>query len=163
MEALSKTDKKILSLLQKDGRMSVAEIGRRVGLTASPCADRIKRLESQGVITGYYARLSPTKLDAGLVVFVQVTLQRTAGDAFKTFTDAIELIPEVEECHLVSGEFDFLVKARVKDMTITRTFWRAHCCNYPTCRNPRAIPSWNLWLAFRYQAMSSSGSLQRFY
>ena len=117
MEALSKTDKKILSLLQKDGRMSVAEIGRRVGLTASPCTDRIKRLESQGVITGYYARLSPTKLDAGLVVFVQVTLQRTAGDAFKTFTDAIELIPEVEECHLVSGEFDFLVKARVKDMT----------------------------------------------
>ena len=117
MEALSKTDRKILSLLQKDGRMSVAEIGRRVGLTASPCADRIKRLESHGVITGYYARLSPTKLDAGLVVFVQVTLQRTAGDAFKTFTDAIELIPEVEECHLVSGEFDFLVKARVKDMT----------------------------------------------
>ena len=52
-----------------------------------------------------------------MVVFVQVTLQRTAGDAFKTFTDAIELIPEVEECHLVSGEFDFLVKARVKDMT----------------------------------------------
>ncbi|MEC7610464.1 MAG: winged helix-turn-helix transcriptional regulator, partial [Pseudomonadota bacterium] len=91
METLSKTDRKILSLLQKDGRMSVAEIGRRVGLTASPCADRIKRLESQGVITGYYARLSPTKLDAGLVVFVQVTLQRTAGDAFKTFTDAIEL------------------------------------------------------------------------
>ncbi|MEC9143921.1 MAG: winged helix-turn-helix transcriptional regulator, partial [Pseudomonadota bacterium] len=113
METLSKTDRKILSLLQKDGRMSVAEIGRRVGLTASPCADRIKRLESQGVITGYCARLSPTKLDAGLVVFVQVTLQRTAGDAFKTFTDAIELIPEVEECHLVSGEFDFLVKARV--------------------------------------------------
>ena len=100
METLSKTDRKILSLLQKDGRMSVAEIGRRVGLTASPCADRVKRLESQGVITGYYARLSPTKLDAGLVVFVQVTLQRTAGDAFKTFTDAIELIPEVEECHL---------------------------------------------------------------
>ena len=147
MEALSKTDKKILSLLQKDGRMSVAEIGRRVGLTASPCADRIKRLESQGVITGYYARLSPTKLDAGLVVFVQVTLQRTAGDAFKTFTDAIELIPEVEECHLVSGEFDFLVKARVKDMTHYKDLLAGSLLQFPTYRSPRAIQSWNLWFS----------------
>ena len=140
MEALSKTDRKILSLLQKDGRMSVAEIGRRVGLTASPCADRIKRLESQGVITGYYARLSPTKLDAGLVVFVQVTLQRTAGDAFKTFTDAIELIPEVEECHLVSGEFDFLVKARVKDMTHYKELLAGSLLQLPDDQESKSYP-----------------------
>ena len=140
MEALSKTDKKILSLLQIDGRMSVAEIGRRVGLTASPCTDRIKRLESQGVITGYYARLSPTKLDAGLVVFVQVTLQRTAGDAFKTFTDAIELIPEVEECHLVSGEFDFLVKARVKDMTHYKDLLAGSLLQLPNVQESKSYP-----------------------
>ena len=140
METLSKTDRKILSLLQKDGRMSVAEIGRRVGLTASPCADRIKRLESQGVITGYYARLSPTKLDAGLVVFVQVTLQRTAGDAFKTFTDAIELIPEVEECHLVSGEFDFLVKARVKDMTHYKDLLAGSLLQLPNVHESKSYP-----------------------
>ena len=140
METLSKTDRKILSLLQKDGRMSVAEIGRRVGLTASPCADRIKRLESQGVITGYYARLSPTKLDAGLVVFVQVTLQRTAGDAFKTFTDAIELIPEVEECHLVSGEFDFLVKARVKDMTHYKDLLAGSLLQLPNVLESKSYP-----------------------
>ena len=140
METLSKTDSKILSLLQKDGRMSVAEIGRRVGLTASPCADRIKRLESQGVITGYYARLSPTKLDAGLVVFVQVTLQRTAGDAFKTFTDAIELIPEVEECHLVSGEFDFLVKARVKDMTHYKDLLAGSLRQLPNVQESKSYP-----------------------
>ena len=140
METLSKTDRKILSLLQKDGRMSVAEIGRRVGLTASPCADRIKRLESQGVITGYYARLSPTKLDAGLVVFVQVTLQRTAGDAFKTFTDAIELIPEVEECHLVSGEFDFLVKARVKDMTHYKDLPAGSLLQLPNVQESKSYP-----------------------
>ena len=140
METLSKTDRKILSLLQKDGRMSVAEIGRRVGLTASPCADRIKRLESQGVITGYYARLSPTKLDAGLVVFVQVTLQRTAGDAFKAFTDAIELIPEVEECHLVSGEFDFLVKARVKDMTHYKDLLAGSLLQLPNVQESKSHP-----------------------
>lgn len=140
METLSKTDRKILSLLQKDGRMSVAEIGRRVGLTASPCADRIKRLESQGVITGYYARLSPTKLDAGLVVFVQVTLQRTAGDAFKTFTDAIELIPEVEECHLVSGEFDFLVKARVKDMIHYKDLLAGSLLQLPNVQESKSYP-----------------------
>ncbi len=140
METLSKTDRKILSLLQKDGRMSVAEIGRRVGLTASPCADRIKRLESQGVITGYYARLSPTKLDAGLVVFVQVTLQRTAGDAFKKFTDAIELIPEVEECHLVSGEFDFLVKARVKDMTHYKDLLAGSLLQLPNVQESKSYP-----------------------
>ena len=140
METLSKTDRKIMSLLQKDGRMSVAEIGRRVGLTASPCADRIKRLESQGVITGYYARLSPTKLDAGLVVFVQVTLQRTAGDAFKTFTDTIELIPEVEECHLVSGEFDFLVKARVKDMTHYKDLLAGSLLQLPNVQESKSYP-----------------------
>jgi Lrp/AsnC family leucine-responsive transcriptional regulator len=140
METLSKTDRKILSLLQKDGRMSVAEMGRRVGLTASPCADRIKRLESQGVITGYYARLSPTKLDAGLVVFVQVTLQRTAGDAFKTFTDAIELIPEVEECHLVSGEFDFLVKARVKDMIHYKDLLAGSLLQLPNVQESKSYP-----------------------
>ena len=140
METLSKTDRRILSLLQKDGRMSVAEIGRRVGLTASPCADRIKRLESKGVITGYYARLSPNKLDAGLVVFVQVTLQRTAGDAFKTFTDAIELIPEVEECHLVSGEFDFLVKARVKDMTHYKDLLAGSLLQLPNVQESKSYP-----------------------
>jgi Lrp/AsnC family leucine-responsive transcriptional regulator len=140
METLSKTDRKILSLLQKDGRMSVAEIGRRVGLTASPCADRIKRLENQGVITGYYARLAPAKLDAGLVVFVQVTLQRTAGDAFKTFTDAIELIPEVEECHLVSGEFDFLVKARVKDMTHYKDLLAGSLLQLPNVLESKSYP-----------------------
>jgi Lrp/AsnC family leucine-responsive transcriptional regulator len=140
METLSKTDRKILSLLQKDGRISVAEIGRRVGLTASPCADRIKRLESQAVITGYYARLSPTKLDAGLVVFVQVTLQRTAGDAFKAFADAIELIPEVEECHLVSGEFDFLVKARVKDMTHYKDLLAGSLLQLPNVQESKSYP-----------------------
>lgn len=140
MSTLSRTDRKILALLQKDGRMSVAEIGRQVGLTASPCAERIRRLENQGVITGYFARLAPAKLDAGLVVFVQVALQRTSGNAFEAFTDAIEIIPEVEECHLVSGEFDFLVKARVKDMTHYKNLLAGSLLQLPNVQESKSYP-----------------------
>ena len=140
MSSLSKIDRNILSLLQKHGRMSVAELSRRVGLTPSPCADRIRRLEKQGIITGYHARLSPAKLDAGLVVFVQVTLQRTAGDAFKTFTDAVELISEIEECHLVSGEFDFLIKARIKDMSHYKELLAGSLLQLPNVQESKSYP-----------------------
>jgi Lrp/AsnC family leucine-responsive transcriptional regulator len=140
MHDLSKVDRRILALLQQDGRLSVAEIGRRVGLTPSPCADRIKRLESMGVIKGYQAKLSPEALDAGLVVFVQVRLQRTAGDAFEAFTEAIELIPEVEGCHLVSGDFDFLVKARVKDMSHYKTLLAGSLLQLPNVQESKSYP-----------------------
>ena len=140
MHDLSKVDRRILALLQQDGRLSVAEIGRRVGLTPSPCADRIKRLESMGVIKGYQAKLSPEALDAGLVVFVQVRLQRTAGDAFEAFTEAIELIPEVEGCHLVSGDFDFLVKARVKDMIHYKTLLAGSLLQLPNVQESKSYP-----------------------
>ena len=140
MHDLSKVDRRILALLQQDGRLSVAEIGRRVGLTPSPCADRIKRLESIGVIKGYQAKLSPEALDAGLVVFVQVRLQRTAGDAFEAFTEAIELIPEVEGCHLVSGDFDFLIKARVKDMSHYKTLLAGSLLQLPNVQESKSYP-----------------------
>jgi len=140
MHNLSKVDRRILALLQQDGRLSVAEIGRQVGLTPSPCADRIKRLESIGVIKGYQAKLSPEALDAGLVVFVQVRLQRTAGDAFEAFTEAIELIPEVEGCHLVSGDFDFLIKARVKDMSHYKTLLAGSLLQLPNVQESKSYP-----------------------
>ena len=140
MHDLSKVDRRILALLQQDGRLSVTEIGRRVGLTPSPCADRIKRLESMGVIKGYQAKLSPEALDAGLVVFVQVRLQRTAGDAFEAFTEAIELIPEVEGCHLVSGDFDFLIKARVKDMSHYKTLLAGSLLQLPNVQESKSYP-----------------------
>ena len=140
MHDLSKVDRRILALLQQDGRLSVAEIGRRVGLTPSPCADRIKRLESMGVIKGYQAKLSPEALDAGLVVFVQVRLQRTAGDAFEAFTEAIELIPEVEGCHLVSGDFVFLIKARVKDMSHYKTLLAGSLLQLPNVQESKSYP-----------------------
>ena len=98
--ALSRIDLNILKNLKQDGRVSSVELARRVGLTTTPCKERVKRLERDGYILGYHAQLNPEKLGKGLVVFVQITLQRTAGNAFKDFTDAIRAIPEVEECHL---------------------------------------------------------------
>ena len=80
---LSRIDRKILRCLQQNARLSFAALARQVGLTSTPCKERVKRLERDGFITGYHARLDPSKLDRGLVIFVQITLQRTAGDAFR--------------------------------------------------------------------------------
>ncbi len=111
-----------------------------MGLTTTPCKERVKRLERDGFIAGYHARLDPGKLDRGLVVFVQITLQRTAGDAFREFTEAIQDVPEVEECYLVAGNFDYLIKARVKDMTEYREFLGGSLMQLPGVQESTSYP-----------------------
>lgn len=119
---LSRIDRKLLRLLQDDARSSYVDLARQVGLSTTPCKERIKRMEREGVIRGYQATLNPEYLDAGLVVFVQIRLNRTSQDIFEEFkTSAFEL-PEVQECYLVSGNFDYLIKARVADMAAYREF-----------------------------------------
>ena len=120
---LSTIDRNILRVLQKNGRTSYAELARQVGLTATPCVERVKRLESDGVIQGYSALINPEFLDAALVVFVQIRLNRSAQDAFEEFRNAVAELPEVQECYLVSGNFDYLIKARVADMSAYRRFY----------------------------------------
>jgi Lrp/AsnC family leucine-responsive transcriptional regulator len=120
---LSKIDRNILRVLQKNGRTSYAELARLVGLTATPCVERVKRLENDGVIQGYTALVNPEFLDAALVVFVQIRLNRSAQDAFEDFRNAVAALPEVQECYLVSGNFDYLIKARVADMSAYRKFY----------------------------------------
>jgi Lrp/AsnC family leucine-responsive transcriptional regulator len=120
---LSTIDRNILRVLQKNGRTSYAELARQVGLTATPCVERVKRLESDGVIQGYSALINPEFLDAALVVFVQIRLNRSAQDAFEEFRNAVAALPEVQECYLVSGNFDYLIKARVADMSAYRRFY----------------------------------------
>ena len=119
---LSVMDKKILRQLQQDGRITYAEIANRVGLSTSPCLERVKRMEREGVISGYTALLNPRYLNAGLVVFVQIRLARTAQDIFEDFKFAAAALEEVQECYLVSGNFDYLIKARVEDMDAYRKF-----------------------------------------
>lgn len=120
---LSTIDRNILRVLQKNGRTSYAELARQVGLTATPCVERVRRLESDGVIQGYTALINPEFLDAALVVFVQIRLNRSAQDAFEEFRNAVAALPEVQECYLVSGNFDYLIKARVADMNAYRKFY----------------------------------------
>ena len=119
---LTRIDSNILRELQADGRITYAELARRVGLTTTPCMERVKRMEREGVIKGYTALLDPNYLQAGLVVFVQIRLSRTSQDIFEQFKDAAVALPEVQECYLVSGNFDYLIKARVADMSAYREF-----------------------------------------
>ena len=122
LHTLNRTDRRLLRLLQQDARTSYAELARQVGLSTTPCKERIKRLEREGVIRSYQAILDPDFLDAGLVVFVQIRLSRTSQDIFEEFKQSAFEIPEVQECYLVSGNFDYLIKARVADMNAYRAF-----------------------------------------
>jgi Lrp/AsnC family leucine-responsive transcriptional regulator len=119
---LNRIDRHILRVLQVEGRISYAALARKVGLTTTPCIERVRRLERDGVIRGYQAVLDPDELGAGLVVFVQIRLNRTAQDIFEEFKRQASALEEVQECYLVSGNFDYLIKARVADMHAYREF-----------------------------------------
>ncbi len=117
---LDRIDKSILRELQQNGRLANVELSRRVGLSATPCLERVKRLEKNGFIKGYRALVSPEKVAAALLVFVEIRLSRTSPDVFDDFKKSIIDLSQVLECHLVSGDFDYLVKARVADMAAYR-------------------------------------------
>ena len=119
---LDKTNKKILAELQQDGRISNLELASRVNLSAAACLERVRKLQEAGYILGYAARLNPELLDVALLVFIEVVLDRTTPDVFDEFKRAVHKVPEVLECHMVAGGFDYLIKVRVKDMAAYRTF-----------------------------------------
>ena len=113
---LDRTDRRILECLQAEGRISNVSLARKVNLTPTPCLERVKRLERDGYIRGYTALLDPELVDAGLLVFVEIDLTRTSPDVFRDFRREASQLPQVLDCHLVSGNFDYLIKARVRDM-----------------------------------------------
>ncbi|KQX86691.1 transcriptional regulator [Variovorax sp. RO1] len=117
MPELDRIDRKILDLLQRQGRIAMTELAERIGLSASPCAERVKRMERDGVITGYHAHVSPEALGKTLLVFVEIKLSAKSGDVFDKVKQELLHMPEVLECHLVSGSFDYLVKARLSGMS----------------------------------------------
>lgn len=121
-KALDAKDRRILALLQAEARLSVTELANRVHLSPTATAARVKRLTEDGFILGYAARLDPAKLGRGLVVFVEVKLDRTAEDVFSAFAAAAKRNPDITECHMVAGGFDYLLKARVEDMAAYRAF-----------------------------------------
>jgi Lrp/AsnC family leucine-responsive transcriptional regulator len=109
-------DRAILTALAADGRMSVADLARRIGLSKSPTQARLKRLEESGVITGYRAMLDPVRLGLAHVAFVEVRLSDTREAALQAFNQAIRAVPEVEECHMMAASFDYLLKVRTGDI-----------------------------------------------
>jgi len=116
VRTLDKLDRKILHILQEDGRISMKDLSEQVGLSITPAIERVKRMERDGVITGYHARIDPPALGAKLLVFVEITLNTKSASMFEQFRREVLRIPEVQECHLVSGDFDYLIKARIHEM-----------------------------------------------
>ena len=116
-ELLDDIDRRILNELIHDARTPVTEIARRVGLSKTPVAARIKNMENLGLITGYRAMISPLKLGLSHVVYSEVKLNNTRESTLNTFNEAIKMIPEVEECYLIAGGFDYLLKIRTRNMT----------------------------------------------
>ena len=117
---LDKIDRQILRIMQREGRISYVDLGERVGLSTTPCMELVKRLEREKFILSYGARLNPQKLQANLLVFVEISLTSKSASIFEDFRKAATKLPHVLECHLVSGDFDYLVKARISEMASYR-------------------------------------------
>jgi Lrp/AsnC family transcriptional regulator, leucine-responsive regulatory protein len=113
---LDAIDKSILKEVQNDGRLSIVDLAGRVNLSKSPCLKRLRRLESEGYIRGYYAELDAKKLSYGHLVFVQVKLSNTTRSKLEEFNRAVQHVPQVLSCHMMSGGYDYLLKVRTRDM-----------------------------------------------
>ena len=116
-ENLDNFDRKIIRALAKDGRMTLAALSEAVGLSKTPCQARIKRLEAEGYILGYRAIISPVKLGLEHVAFVEVKLSDTRAAALRDFNIAVMDVAEIEQCHMIAGGFDYLLKVRTQDIT----------------------------------------------
>jgi len=134
---IDKIDAKILRVLQKDGRISNLKLAEEVHLSPTAVLERVKRLTRDQFILGYEAKLNPAKLGAGLLVFVEILLDRTVHDVMDNFKAAVQVRPEILECHLVAGGFDYLLKTRVADMTAYREFIGSVIWTLPGVRETR--------------------------
>lgn len=130
-------DRRILSTLQQEGRLPVTDLAERVGLSPTPCARRMSRLEEAGLITGYAARVDPEKLGYPITVFVFVELERQSRDALDGFERAIRRFPEVLECHLMTGSRDILMKIAARDLKSFDTFLEDDLMTVPGIRSTR--------------------------
>lgn len=122
LPSIDDTDRRLLRVLQDDGRITNQALAAACGLSPAACFDRVKRLRERGVITGYTALLDPEKLDQALMIFIEVLLDRTTDDVFSAFSAHVRRVPQVMECHMVAGGFDYLLKVRVSDMAAYRSF-----------------------------------------
>ncbi|THU01086.1 AsnC family transcriptional regulator [Lampropedia puyangensis] len=134
---LDRTDRRILRALQDDGRISNLKLAEQVALSPTAALARVQRLTREQYILGYEARLNPRLLGIGMLVFVEVLLDRTTPHVFDEFNAAIQAHPQVLECHMVAGGFDYLIKTRVADMDAYRDFASRVLWSLPGVRETR--------------------------
>jgi Lrp/AsnC family leucine-responsive transcriptional regulator len=134
---LDRLDLRILGRLQRDGRISNLKLAEGIGLSATAVMARVQRLTREGYILGYEARLDPLRLGGGMLVFVEVLLDRTTPNVFDQFKAAVQARPEIMECHMVAGGFDYLLKTRSADMNAYRAFAGAVLWQLPGVRETR--------------------------
>lgn len=120
MGKLDGFDRRILQNLSRNGRQSIADLARQIGLSKTPTQMRVKRLEVEGYITGYRAVIDPIRLGRDHVAFVEVRLTDTREPALQAFNEAVHLVSEIEECHMLASQFDYLLKVRTQNMQAFR-------------------------------------------
>ena len=151
---LDRIDRRILDALQRDGRISNLRLAEEVALSPTAVLARVQRLTREGFILGYEARLDPVKLGAGMLVFVEVLLDRTTPNVFEQFKAAVQAHPEILECHMVAGGFDYLLKTRSADMNAYRVFAGRVLWQLPGVRETRTYAV--------MEEVKSSSALQMF-
>ncbi len=117
---LDSYDLKIIELLMQDGRLPVTALARRIGISKSPCQARLKRLREEGYILGFRAQVNYAKLDLEQVAFVEAKMSSTREEILSAFNEAVSSMPEIEECHMIAGSFDYLIKVRTSDVASYR-------------------------------------------
>jgi DNA-binding Lrp family transcriptional regulator len=135
---LDETDRKILRILQSDSRLTNTELSERVMLSPTPCLRRVKRLEAEGYIQGYRAKIDRNKLGLAVMVFVQITLDQQVESALEVFEDAIHKRPEILSCYLMTGDADYLLQVVVRDLDHYAELVRNHLSQIPPVRNIRS-------------------------
>lgn len=135
---MDQIDHRIVRALQRDGRMTISDLADKVGLSPTPCARRLERLQRDGVITGYSARVDPAKLGLGVSVFVSVELERQERAAIDAFERAIRTCDEVMECYLMTGSRDILLRVLVADLAAFDAFLENRLMQIPGIRNLRS-------------------------
>jgi len=151
METLDKFDWLILNELQRDGRLSNAELAERVGLSAAPCWRRVRALEKAGIITGYRAEIDRHKVGLDVLAFVRLDAERNRGDVTRELEEAIRKIPEVISCHYISGTGTFELQVISKDLNTFSAFARDVLINLPNVKD--------LHTSFSLGEVKASGAL----
>jgi Lrp/AsnC family transcriptional regulator, leucine-responsive regulatory protein len=141
MSDLDQIDRSLLRLLQEDGRRTTLDLARHVGLSPTGASQRIKRLFGEGFIKSVRAILDPAKIGRGTLVFIEVRLDHTAPHVFELFAEAVTRAPEIIECHMVVGGFDYLVKARIADMAMFQDFLQRVILALPGVRETHTYTS----------------------